>query len=92
MISGKELEAFEAFDHRLHGASHRAIGSVHDNDKLVRLIMNLYREGSDYRSLNGDLVRAWAESKSWPPEKVNDLGVMCDTIYETLVQLGHVPN
>jgi hypothetical protein len=92
MISGKELEAFEAFDHRLRGASHRALGSVHDNDKLVRLIMNLYLEGSDHQSLNCDLVRAWAEAKSWPADKVTDLGVMCDAIYETLVQLGHLPN
>lgn len=91
MLAGKELKAFEGFQRMLEGTSSLSHKNPHDYDKMVELIVDLYRNGSKWSDLNVDLVRHWAESRGWPKDDAHGLGEMCETIYHTLRYIGQIP-
>lgn len=90
MLEGKELEKFDWFDRIMGGQSYLALYHHHDHEKLLEVMLELYLDGSKYQDLNVDRVRHWAESKGWPESSAQDLGMICDTIYETLVYVGKI--
>jgi hypothetical protein len=91
MLGEKEQRALDALNRIIENLSYQSLLNVHDESKFIQLLVDLYREGSTWSTLNGDLVYHWALEKGWPDEDAITAKDMCFAIYETLRYVGMIP-